>query len=342
MSWLRYIIFICCLSVIGTVSLEAQDPVFSQFFSMPMQLNPAFAGNTSAPRLAFSYRDQWRWAAPLNVYRTYAASYGQFFDPINSSIGIMIQTDDAGEGVYRNSSFSGIYGYRLQVSKDVFVKVGVEAALMQSNLDWNKLVFLDQLDPIDGVVQGSEEAISENLSTISGSVGAGLLLYAKNFYVGFGAKHLNTPDESFLKINGNLSSGLPMRFAFQTGGQFTIQEGNSRQTGSFVSPNATLIRQGNQMQVNAGAYIGYGAFFGGTWFRHAIGNADALIFMVGAEHDIFRIGYSYDFTISGLAASQGGSGGTSEITLILNFENSANFKNRRRSNRYNDCLKIFR
>ncbi|MEM1328681.1 MAG: PorP/SprF family type IX secretion system membrane protein [Bacteroidota bacterium] len=342
MHRLRLLFLTLSFTVLCATIGQAQDPVFSQFFSMPMQLNPAFAGNTAAPRLAFSYRDQWQWAAPLNVYKTYAVSYGQFFDPINSSLGIMIQADDAGEGVYRNNSFSGIYGYRLQINRELFVKVGVEAAIMQSNLDWNKLVFLDQIDPIDGVVKGSEESANGRLSQVSGSVGAGMLLYAKNYYIGFGAKHLNTPDESFLDVNSNLASGLPMRIALQAGGQFTLQKGSSRQTASFISPNATLVRQGNLMQVNAGAYLGYGAFFGGAWFRHAIGNPDAAIFMVGAEYDIFRIGYSYDFTVSGLSASQGGSGGTSEITVILNFENSANFKRQRRSNRYNDCLKMFR
>ena len=34
------ILFLLCLSFAGS----AQDPAFSQFFSTPLQLNPAFAG----------------------------------------------------------------------------------------------------------------------------------------------------------------------------------------------------------------------------------------------------------------------------------------------------------
>ena len=333
-------IVICFISF---VTLQAQDPVFSQFFAMPTQLNPAFAGNTIAPRFAISYRNQWLWGgSPTTVYETYAASYGQFFEPINSSIGFMVQSDNAGEGVFRSSSISGIYGYRLQINKELFLKMGIEASLMQSRLDWNQLIFLDQIDPVEGAILGSEEAPGDNLSRVYGSVSAGFLMYAKDFYVGFGAKHLNSPNESLLASENSLKVGLPMRFALQAGGQITLREGNSRQIGSFFSPNVTLVRQADLMQLNAGGYIGYGAFFGGVWFRHGFTNPDAAIFLIGAEYDIFRIGYSYDFTVSRLAASNGGSGGASEITLILNFENGSSFKKRRRSSMYNDCLKIFR
>ncbi|MEM9889164.1 MAG: PorP/SprF family type IX secretion system membrane protein [Bacteroidota bacterium] len=339
---MKPVYYLLCFCFLASFRLQAQDPVFSQFFVTPMQLNPAFAGNTLAPRIAFNYRSQWLWAAPLNVYKTYAATYGQFFEPLNSSIGLMIQTDNAGEGIYKLNQATAIYGYRVQVQDDFFVKFGVEAGFRQSTLNWNELVFLDQIDPIEGVISGSEELPPDNLTRTYATIGAGLLAYGRNFYFGFGAKHLNTPNETFTSISSNLTTGLPMRYSVQAGGEITLKKGNRKQLGSFISPNVTFIRQGDFGQVNAGAYAGYGAFFAGMWYRHAWRNPDAAIFLVGVEYDIFRIGYSYDFTISGLANSSGGTGGASEISIVLNFENNADFKRRRRSNRYNDCLKIFR
>ncbi|MEN0046757.1 MAG: PorP/SprF family type IX secretion system membrane protein [Bacteroidota bacterium] len=338
----RLHIYLSILFLFTFTALQAQDPVFSQFFTTPMQLNPAFAGNTLAPRISINYRTQWLWPAPTNVYRTYSASYGQFFEPLNSSIGLMVEADNAGEGIYKTNRVSAFYGYRLKINDGLFIKSGIDIGFVQSTLNWNQLTFLDQIDPIEGIVSPSDEVPIENLTRSYGTVGAGLLAYGKNFYAGFGAKHLNTPNEALTVISDNLNSGLPMRFSAQAGGQFTFQKGNKKNAASFISPNVTYIQQGDFAQLNGGAYLGYRSFFGGIWYRHAFSNSDAAIFLVGAEVDIFRIGYSYDFTVSGLAASSGGTGGASEITIVLNFENSAEFKRRRRSNRYNDCLKIFR
>ncbi|MEM8527858.1 MAG: PorP/SprF family type IX secretion system membrane protein, partial [Bacteroidota bacterium] len=289
--------------LIFSTPIQAQDPVFSQFFITPMQLNPAFAGNTIAPRISINYRTQWIWPGSTNTYQTYAASYGQFFEPLNSSIGLMVETDNAGEGVYKTNRVNAFYGYRLKINDGLFIKSGIDIGFAQNSLDWNQLVFLDQIDPVEGIVNPSDEARFDNISRTYGTVGAGLLAYGKKFYAGFGAKHLNTPNEALTVISDNLNTGLPMRFSAQAGGQFTLQKGNKKTLGSFLSPNVTYIQQGEFAQLNAGAYIGYGSFFGGIWYRHAFTNSDAAIFLIGAEFDIFRIGYSYDFTVSGLAAS---------------------------------------
>ncbi|MEL7422621.1 MAG: type IX secretion system membrane protein PorP/SprF, partial [Bacteroidota bacterium] len=49
------------LALLGIVvcSLQAQDPIFSQFYAAPLQLNPAFAGTTIAPRFTFNHRNQY-------------------------------------------------------------------------------------------------------------------------------------------------------------------------------------------------------------------------------------------------------------------------------------------
>ena len=65
--------------------LAAQDPIFSQFYALPLQLNPGFAGSAYAPRLGMIYRNQW--TGFDNAYRTYALSYEQSLDRLNSGIG---------------------------------------------------------------------------------------------------------------------------------------------------------------------------------------------------------------------------------------------------------------
>src|ERR1700757_2967921 len=55
-KWLTLLPLILCF---GTI-LRAQDPHFSQFFSSPLTLNPAFTGKFNGTvRIAGNYRNQW-------------------------------------------------------------------------------------------------------------------------------------------------------------------------------------------------------------------------------------------------------------------------------------------
>ncbi|MCH2083382.1 MAG: type IX secretion system membrane protein PorP/SprF [Saprospiraceae bacterium] len=324
------------------LTLQAQDPVFSQFYSAPLQLNPAFAGTTYAPRISLIYRNQW--SVFEGGFQTYAASYEQSIERLNSGFGVSVQSDNAAD-IYTTNNFKAVYGYRVQINRDWAIKLGVETGLIQTNLNWDKLIFGDQLDEIDGYDEDnpilSEEIRPENLNKSSFDVGAGLLLYNRGFYAGFALHHLNTPDESLLEINQNLNVGLPMRMTFHIGGQITLEEGNKRNPGAFISPSLILIRQGDFGQINGGALVGFGKFYGGLWYRHAWSNADAGIATLGYRYGVFRIGYSYDATISDLAAEASGTGGTHEISFLISLDDSQSLKRRRKKAELNDCFKIF-
>lgn len=324
------------------LTLQAQDPVFSQFYSAPLQLNPAFAGTTYAPRISLIYRNQW--SVFEGGFQTYAASYEQSIERLNSGFGVSVQSDNAAD-IYTTNNFKAVYGYRVQINRDWAIKLGVEAGLIQTNLNWDKLIFGDQLDEIDGYDEDnpilSEEVRPENLNKSSVDVGAGLLLYNRGFYAGLALHHLNTPDESLLEINQNLNVGLPMRMTFHIGGQITLEEGNKRNPGAFISPSLIVIRQGDFGQINGGALVGFGKFYGGLWYRHAWSNADAGIATLGYRHGVFRIGYSYDATISDLAAEASGTGGTHEISFLISLDDSQSLKRRRKKAELNDCFKIF-
>ena len=60
------------------VKTYAQDPIYSQFYAAPLQLNPAFAGNAYAPFIAANYRSQFASFNNGAAYSTYSVSYDQF------------------------------------------------------------------------------------------------------------------------------------------------------------------------------------------------------------------------------------------------------------------------
>ncbi len=52
--------FVAVIFLFLTAALKAQDPHFSQFFSSPLTLNPAFTGKfDGALRVAGNHRNQW-------------------------------------------------------------------------------------------------------------------------------------------------------------------------------------------------------------------------------------------------------------------------------------------
>lgn len=325
-------VFILSIALGASFLSHSQDAIFSQFYSTPLQINPAFAGNTIAPRVALAYRDQWH--NFNNAFSTAAVTYDQLVPRLNSGFGLSLSSDRAGDNIYQKNQIGVNYAYRLEIKNDLFVKIGIEAGATNTSVDWNRLVFLDQLDPIGGVVNATQEVKPANLSRTYLDISSGFLVYGPKFYAGLSLKHLNTPDESFIQQNSNLNLGLPIRYAFTAGTQIPLDGRNIRKTKTFLSPNILVVKQGPYAQVNLGAYAGFGTVFAGAWYRHTSRNSDALIGQVGFEKGIFKVGYSHDFTINGLPNTWG----AHEISLVFNFDALYD----RSKPDYNDCFKIFR
>jgi type IX secretion system PorP/SprF family membrane protein len=83
---------------------------------------------------------------------------------------------------------------------------------------------------------------------------------------------------------------------------------------TFLSPNIIYQNQNGFQQLNIGAYLKYESFTIGAWYR----NKDAFILTVGLTTDKYRIGYSYDLTVSQLG--NGVSGGSHEISMGFNLK----------------------
>ena len=58
-NFLKFHLFSVLCLMTCSVSLFAQDPIFTQFYSNPVYLNPAFSGTHHCPRIVSNYRNQW-------------------------------------------------------------------------------------------------------------------------------------------------------------------------------------------------------------------------------------------------------------------------------------------
>lgn len=326
-----------CMLFLGHKPLYAQDPIFSQYYNAPLQMNPGFAGQSEWGVVSMNYRNQW--PAIPRAYQTYSLSADKYFDRANSGLGIFLLSDDAGDGILTTFMGSIIYSYNIKVNEGLNLRIGVEAGVIQNRLDWEKLIFSDQL--IAGTLTPnlptipSEENRPRDLAKTSLDLSTGLLLYSKKYYAGFSLKHLNGPETSILAINEGLSGGVPIRFSAHAGTQFNFESDNKYVPKAFLSPNILFVRQSELTQINVGSLIGFRSFFTGLWYRHTFSNPDALIFSIGVRPERFRISYSFDLTISDLAVQNGG--GSHEVGIVIDFG-----AGKTKNIDLNDCFSIFR
>lgn len=331
----KYLVLTMIIGLPGVMS--GQDPVFSQFYSAPLQLNPGLTGIGHKPSFALNYRNQW--PSLGNAYQTYAISYDQYFSDYNSGIGVYLQADNAGNGILKTTKAAAIYAYRLKLNRVWQVRWGVELGVVQSRLDWARLVFGDQLDPELGPVSPggtqipSDETEPDNLSLLYMDIGTGGVIYSRHLYAGISIRHLNSPRQSFLDGEQSLTEGLPLRWNFHVGTELPLQRGNKARSGAFISPGLMYVRQGPFQQLNFGTFVGLGDVFGGLWYRHAGSDPDAVIAAVGLRKGYVRVTYSYDATISSLSLK---SGGSHEIGLLFNLDDGKG------ESSLNDCFNLFR
>lgn len=284
---------------------KAQDPLFTQFYANPLYLNPAMAGTHGCPRFALNYRNQW--PSISGTFVTYSASYDQFFKNIQGGIGVLLTHDQQGKGTINTTTLSLIYSYHLKVNRKFSILFGAQATWNQKFLDWSKLTFGDMIDPRRGFIyQTGDQPRGGSRGFFDAS--AGIVGFTKSFYFGFSAHHLNTPNESM--IIGN--SPMPIRLNAHIGADIPLGSRSKYSNKTKIQPSIIWRYQQGFYELNIGTYIKYGVFNVGAWFR----NRDAFILTFGVNTGTFKVGYSYDLTISQLTNK---SGGAHEVSLGLNL-----------------------
>ena len=108
-------------------------------------------------------------------------------------------------------------------------------------------------------------------------------------------------------------SRLPMRLTGHMGAEIKLGGRSEYKNTTSIMQNVEHQHHNGFIELNLGTYIKYGAFNVGAWFR----NRDAFVLAIGVNTGKFKLGYSYDVTVSKL--NNGVSGGSHEVSLGLNL-----------------------
>lgn len=280
---------------------KAQDPQFTQFYANPLYLNPALAGSHICPRISINYRNEW--PAISGTYVTTSASFDRFVYGIKSGIGVLVTNDKAGQGTLNTTNVSAIYSKQIPITRSFSINAGFQATYGEKSIDWSKLTFGDQIDDHRGFVYTSSEIEGKSKKSFV-DFSAGVVGFSKRLFIGFATHHLTQPDEGLIN-----SSKLPVKFTGHAGATIPL---GGKESGASISPNILYQKQQDFQQLNIGCYFTKGALTGGLWYR----NQDSFIVLLGVEHGVFKMGYSYDVTVSKLTNATAGS---HELSVGFNF-----------------------
>jgi len=323
---LHLYLFLC----FGFFSAEAQHFQFSQFYASPTYINPAFTGAGVCGRAAIIYRNQW--SGIPGTFTSYQASLDHYMKAYHSGIGIQFFSDEAGLGALKTLQISILYAYEAKLNKKVMARGGLSLGSVQRRVDFDALTFGDQIarnssTTLDATGQGR---------VVYFDIGAGGLVYTSDKWIGLAVSHMNRPDQTLL----NNVSPLPREFRLHGGYKYTIEEHeSSSKKGPYIRALTFAFNLKNQSkftQMDLGVYYNFNWLVLGAWYRgipltkpngQDINN-DAIIFLLGLNGGRYKIGYSYDITISKLTNVN--SRGSHEISMsyqLCSFKVSKKKKN---------------
>ncbi|MCE7863931.1 MAG: type IX secretion system membrane protein PorP/SprF [Bacteroidetes bacterium CHB5] len=321
-----YFILIFC-----SANLLAQDPQFSQYYAAPLYLNPAFTGTSEDHRFIANYRNQWPNAA--RGFVTYAFSYDVNLNHYNSGIGFLATVDQAGTAGMRSSQLNFLYSYKWNISNKWVVSAGLNFGYASRSIDLNRLIFGDQLQfDSDGNVPTDDQALFNLGNTHYFDFNSGVLAYNKNFWFGFSASHLNTPNRSLI----DQEAEVPLKTSFHGGVRIPLYGGPFKKEHiSVLAPSFVYKKQGHFDQLDLGLHFLYDPIMMGVWYRgiplqqNVRDNIsqDAMVVILGFQFEKIELGYSYDFTVSELGPM---SGGAHEVAVKYKLEMAAQIKTKRK------------
>ena len=302
-----------------------QDPSFSQFFSSPLNINPALTANINADwRLISNLRDQW--IGPASPYMTGSISFDRKImqDKVAGveegnvmGVGGMLMFDHAMGGVAKSMWASLDFSYQIKlIDAEVKHKLGIGfgAIYGRRTVDFSRLDFEEQFTGygFNTNLPTGEAALSNMKPYISASAGLTYSISSEQSNLDFGvaAFHFNKPKQTFLENENQI-------LAIRKVGHANFE--------TFLNERTVLNLNGIYQFQDQAKYFSVGGAFGyylqdenqsllnvGVWYW----SKNAIVPYVGVSYKDMQFGVSYDLTVSKLNQATR-KPNTFEVSIIL-------------------------
>lgn len=311
---INYILLFFVMSV--ALSGRAQDMHFSQFYSAPLHLNPAYTGYFPCEwRFGLNYKSQWSSVLPFKTYGAWGDTKltKHFFTHDWFGVGGMVYSDNAGGGLMKNTKFLVSAAYHKGLLRnDMFnTSIGVSMGMVNKSADVGSMIFDSQWNGSTFSASGTGENFGRSsFYYFDMNVGA-LLTFKKSkyeAYLGGSFNHLTRPDISFTGAQEKLG----IRSVFHGGGTIHRKK-------ITIKPQFMISSQSRAKEIIFGVNFIYN--FNGTDLYFGVFDrlSGDIIPTLGIDFRGWLFMFTYDVNYAPYLSSLTGYKGGMELSLIKSF-----------------------
>lgn len=323
---LIYLLILVILTM--SYKAEAQDVDFSQHYSNPTYYNPAYVGLSTGLKARLNIRK--RWTGLEGRYNTYnfSVDMAERSLPGAGGLGLLATQDVQGAGLFKTNTVGIMPAVRIPVSRSSIIQIGALAAIVTKQLNFEKLVFTDQLDPHYGNIYPSafEATLRDKVIFPDFSFGGIYQFQGRDVegIIGTAVHHLTEPNQSFFDIKAPLTR----KYVYHMDFIISLQDDRNfyeRRTEIKLNPGMMVQYQNGLFVYTAGMNIYFSHVYLGLWYRNEALEYDTysnFSFMGGIniyfnETSRMKFIYTYDYNIM---ARHNFTGPSHEISLIFEFD----------------------
>lgn len=284
----RYINFqaVCLLVLLTTfVSRAQQDPGYTQYMYNTMVINPGYAGSVGTLETVLLHRSQWTGidGAPQTQSFTVHSPLA------NEAVGLGLSIVNDKLGPSNELYFDGNFSYTINFNDTQKLAFGVKAGARMMSVDWTRGRYYD---PVDALLNNNIE------NKIKPSVGAGMFFYGEKWYTGISVPSFLRSDYYDDVEEAVLSDRL--HYYIIGGYVFDLTENLK-----FKPAVMGKVVSGAPFALDVSAnFLIQEKFTIGASYRYD----DSVSALAGFQiSNAFFVGYSYDYTTSGLNKYNNGS-----------------------------------
>lgn len=320
----KTLLFLFASTLLIPIGSYGQDPQFSQYYAAPLYLNPALAGINQLGRAGVNYRNQW--PSIDATFETFSAYVDVNFDEKNSSLGLLITSDQEGIAGLTSTEVALQYAYQVRVNYKWTFRPALQASYTIRDLNFNRLTFGDQIDANGFNGNPTAEQFDDAGTVQYWDLGVGGIVFSDRIWFGASMHHLREPDQSFLGDGSPLPRKLSLHGGYRIPLRTDYKRGETAKgMERSLSPTFNYRTQGEFDQLDVGMYFTWQPVIFGLWYRGipiktpegSGSNTESLIFMFGVTQKKLTFGYSFDYTLSNLGIA---TGGAHEVSITYTFK----------------------